>query len=363
MFVNGPRTLLALALAISEVLSARAQGTVDALPMEEFLPLAKSDRTKLLAGKVLVKTLASKSGREVGVAGVVRLNVPPEFFLGQYRDIAAFKSSPQITQIGQFGRPPDASDLKNLTWEPAELNALRKCHAGDCGMKLSSDAMQSLRGRVDWTRPDHQALAQSLLRNLLTGYVSEYMAAGNPALMRYNDKDPPVILREEFQGILDAFSWIRDVAPELRDYLLSYPERPPSGAENLFYWSKERFGLKPVVSITHVAIERKMHNGRDWLLIASKQLYASHYFEGSLGLTVLIGDSEPSDGRGSWMVYMNRSRADALGGWLASVKRAVVARRLSSGMTREIERLRSRLEKAYREADLPKAEKADAASN
>ncbi len=349
LFVNGGRTLLAITLAISEVVPARAQSGM-ALPMEQFLPLAKNDRAKLLAGKVLVKTLASKSEREVGVAGVVRLNVPPEFFLRQYRDIATFKRSPQITQIGQFGRPPDATDLEKLTWEAAELNGLKKCRTGDCGMKLSSDAMQNLRGRIDWTRPDHQALAQSVLRDLLVAYVTEYMTAGNPALMRYNDKDPPVLLREEFQGILDAFSWIRDLAPELREYLLSYPELPPAGAENLFYWSKERFGLKPVVSVTHVAIGRKVHNGRDWLLIASKQLYASHYFEGSLGLTVLIDDGEPSYGRGCWMVYMNRSRADGLGGWLASVKRAVVARRLSSGMTREIERIRSRLENAYREA-------------
>jgi hypothetical protein len=51
------------------------------------------------------------------------------------------------------------------------------------------------------------------------------------------------------------------------------------------YWSKEKFGLQPVVSLTHVAIyKRPLPDGTN-VLIASKGIYATRYFEALLGPT------------------------------------------------------------------------------
>jgi hypothetical protein len=45
-------------------------------------------------------------------------------------------------------------------------------------------------------------------------------------------------------------------------------------------------------------------------LIASKQIYASHYFEASLELTALVEAKEPGENSGFFLLYLNRSRLD-----------------------------------------------------
>jgi hypothetical protein len=60
--------------------------------------------------------------------------------------------------------------------------------------------------------------------------------------------------------------------------------------EDFIYWSKQKFGLKPVIAVTHVSIYRKPESRRP--LIASKQVCTSHYFEASLWLTAVVASSQ-----------------------------------------------------------------------
>jgi hypothetical protein len=47
--------------------------------------------------------------------------------------------------------------------------------------------------------------------------------------------------------------------------------------------------------------------------VASKMIYASHYFWAGLELRALVPD--PSRGQGFWFVIVNRSRSDGLSGF------------------------------------------------
>jgi len=78
--------------------------------------------------------------------------------------------------------------------------------------------------------------------------------------------------------------------PALRQYLLDYPNAQLPNATSFLYWQQVRFGLKPTVRINHVV----MMDEPDRIIVASKQLYASHYFWTALELRVLISD--PSRG-------------------------------------------------------------------
>jgi hypothetical protein len=44
-----------------------------------------------------------------------------------------------------------------------------------------------------------------------------------------------------------------DVLPELRRYLLEYPDAALAGADSFFYWEKVSFGLKPTIRVNHGA--------------------------------------------------------------------------------------------------------------
>ena len=66
------------------------------------------------------------------------------------------------------------------------------------------------------------------------------------------------------------------------------------------------------------------------MLIASKGIYANHSLEASLGLTALIHSKSSALPR-TYLVYVNRSRTDALRGLFAGSKRTLIGGRLRDG--------------------------------
>lgn len=77
---------------------------------------------------------------------MVHIDVTPDFFISQYRQIEGFKRSPEVLQIGKFGEVPDAADLQTLPFDSGELRALQKCRSGDCSVKISSRMLEEFRG-------------------------------------------------------------------------------------------------------------------------------------------------------------------------------------------------------------------------
>ena len=115
--------------------------------------------------------------------------------------------------------------------------------------------------------------------------------------------------------------------PEFQKYLEEFPQARPESAsivEDFLYWSKEDFGLKPVTSVTHVTIYKRSHGhcfGRD------------HRFERNLWQPLLqivsrtdgIYTSSGSDPPRTYLIYVNRSRTDALRGLFPGLKRSLLA--------------------------------------
>jgi hypothetical protein len=72
--------------------------------------------------------------------------------------------------------------------------------------------------------------------------------------------------------------------------------------------------------------------------IASKQIYAMHYFDASLGLTLLVRDpSAPFPA--TYVVYLNRSRIDLFDGLFGGVARRIAAGRARSLVAQQLARL------------------------
>lgn len=294
---------------------------------------------------VFSKILPNTRKGEVAVAGAVRIPVTIDFFLDRFRDIETFKKGPAVLSIGKFGDPPQEQNLTMLTIEKKELDALEGCRPGKCGMKLSADMMKRLRsGAASFGQGSR---LESEFRAVLWEYVSAYMTNGTPAMITYSDSDPPVQTFTEFLELLKQFSWLERDARRLVEALRGSFRTARPELDGFFYWSKERFGLKPVASITEVVILRTTIEGKPWAFIASKQIYADHYFEASLGLTVLAGESaDPANAMVS-MAYFNRSMTDGLRGWFASIERSIVERRVRSGMAKNLSEVKDKLGKAY----------------
>ena len=295
-------------------------------------------------GEIIVKLPKTAETREVAAFAIMRLDISADFFVTRVHDIVTFKKSDNVLQIGKFSNPPRLEDLSGLTLDPAEIETIRRCKVNKCDLKMSARNIERFRKEVNWTAPGYRERATVLAREMLFEYVQAYLGGGNAALGEYNDKSYPVRLADEFQSLLQPAPYMYEYVSEFQRYLQEFPNGRPAAAEDFIYWSKEKFGLKPVVTVTHITIY-KPHDGD--VLIASKGIYANHYFEASLGVTGFIQSRSFEPSR-SYLIYINRSRADALRGLFAGLKRSLISGSLRDGAKKNMELIKQKLETDYK---------------
>jgi hypothetical protein len=111
--------------------------------------------------------------------------------------------------------------------------------------------------------------------------------------------------------------------------------------ESFVYWSQEQAAGKPAVTVSHVTLVRTEQPGIPPALAISRQVYASHYMNGAVGITAVI---RSADGARHYLVYVNRTHIDVLGGFLAPLKRAIIEGRVEDETAGIFTELRRRIE-------------------
>jgi hypothetical protein len=306
--------------------------------------LTDDEIKRVEAGHVVARTVGAHDSREVATLGVVRIQATPEFYVERLADIVNFKRDEAVLQIGTFSTPPLLADVANLTLDAWDVGKLRECRIRDCGVQLSADAIERFRQGVDWRRNDSERQASRVMQQTLLEYVTRYRDTGASAAVQYADQDTPVDVGVEFRSLLDADARTWQQFPLLRQHLLGYPIDTP-GTTDIFYWSKERVSRRVVVSVTHLAIA-KMTSGPAHYAIASRQIYGSHYFDASVGLTVLL-QAQTDQTRSMYLVYLNRSRVDLFDGMFGAIARRLVATRARALVVEQLGRLQRAIERDF----------------
>lgn len=280
--------------------------------LSEKLNFSGREFSEIKNGKVVVKLIDTRLRREVAVFGIVRLQVPRKYFTGIYRDERDFIETATALQVGRFGNPAREADVAALIIDPDDIRAIKDCKVGDCQIKMSEKSMREFQQNIDWTSPDYSMQVTRLFKRKMVNYVNAYLKGGNAALTEYDDQKYPLRLVDEFEDLLKESPYLFVYAPKFHRYLREFPRYKLPNIEDHIFWLKEDIGTKRLItSILHVSIYRPQEDRFFDLLVSSKQIYASHYFEAAFGITALADD--PDDGEtGFYLLYMNRSRIDAL---------------------------------------------------
>lgn len=313
--------------------------------LQNYLNFSQKEIESMEQGEVVVKVF-DRGGieNEVGAFGVVRLNIPKEFFVEQFRDIVSFTESDAVEQIGKFSASPSLQDIQTLVVESSEIEDVKRCRPGSCKLKMDTAMMERFQREIDWQSPDYQEQATRLMQQLLVDYVKAYLTHGDAALGEYHDQADPISQAEAFQGLLKNSSYLIHYVPELYAYLKEFPHGELPNAENFIYWSKEIFGLKPVINLFHVTIYTRERRGKTDVFITSKQIYASHYFETSLGFTAFVEETGNQGEPASFLMYLNRSRFDQLRGKLKGLIVSLAKGRVHDGVKMYFRQVKDRLE-------------------
>ena len=313
--------------------------------LQKYFNFSREELAAIETGKIVAKLPKTIDKREVSALGVVRLNVSKELFVEKYMDVESFKKGQTVGQVRKFSSPPSLADLRELDLELDHLNALKNCKVGECNVKIPAELIEQLRKKINWSAPNHKERATALTRQFLLDYVRAYLKDGNTALVTYADQLYPQRLTDEVRSMLDQSPYLFETAPEFFKYLGDFPQAQLPGAEDFLYWSKEKQrGFKTVLGLTHVTVYRQKDERGSQIIIASKQLYANHYFEGSLALTWLVDAEAQAEKPGCYLIYLNRSRMDGLRGAMSWLKRSISRGRIRDGLVKNLQLTKETLE-------------------
>ncbi len=277
-------------------------------------------------------------------------NVEPFKFFRDYiglkeDQIAAIRNGKAVAKIVESRTPDEVfSDLEGFTLEPEDIKQLKNCEPGHCEVQLPTEAMDEFKQSVNWSVPDTANQVNRLGQKMALEALERYIQGGNAALGTYRDKHHPAEVAETFRSLLSRSKALPVYLPELDRYLLDYPE---TGAENIqseFYWEKVNFGLKPTLRIVQAILYRGPRSTDPAYAIAVKQLYASHYFETALDLTVCVRDQENPERPGFYLITLKGSQQAGLTGLKGGIVRKVAVDRTRSSLERALAAIKQRLE-------------------
>lgn len=310
----------------------------------EYIGLDEEQISGIRNGKAFAKILDSPTEDQVFVFGSVYINSTPERYLQLASDIEALRKLPSYLAIRKFSDPPQLADLERFTLEEEDIKQLKDCKAGHCGVQLPTEAMEEFQRSVDWSAPDAAYQANHLAQQMALKALLDYQHGGNAALGTYRDKKHPAAVAETFSSLLSRSKALPVYLPELRSYLLDYPNAESKDIESQFYWEKVNFGLKPTLRMVQAVIYRGKSPSEPAYAVAVKQLYASHYFETALDLTVCVKDTERPGHAGFYLITMKGSEQAGLTGLKGSIVRKIAVDKTRSSLERALVSIKQKLE-------------------
>ena len=309
------------------------------------LGLTAQQRVAIDEGRPVARVLPWGGPSEIYVFGAVYINASPAVYLRSARDVGRLAGSPGYLGIGELPAKPTGLDLKDLTLDADDINALRNCREAACDVQLPIASIQTFHDAVNWSQPDAAGQVNGLARGMVLDLAREYRRGGNTALGVYRDKQHPARVAAQFETMVGRSAALPDVLPELRQYLLHYPDADLRGADSFFYWEKVSFGLKPTIRVNHGVIYRAQTRDGEIGAVAIKQLYASHYFHTALDVSVCLPDAAHPGRHGFYLLTLKGSEQDGLTGVKGSMLRRTVLDKTRASLEKALAAIKQTVER------------------
>jgi hypothetical protein len=289
-------------------------------------------------GAIYVDVLPGR-GRELAVIAATPTTATPERLLAWMRRVDVIQRSRYVPHVARFSTPPRFEDVAALTLDDKEIDDIRKCRPGDCGVKLSDEEIARLQQQLK--QPGGTRLAvEDEFRRTVYDRARHYLAEGDAGVPLDQDHPEPAPADARFATLADRLGLTSPRLPGVAQYLSAYPHAThPDVVDSFLYWSRETLGFKPITNITHLTLMRSQTPGMPPALVIAKQVYANHYKDAAVAITAITGSSDRP-----YLVYAHRSEVDVLDGVWGGLARHMIERRVKDEAPALLNALRFRLE-------------------
>jgi hypothetical protein len=300
--------------------------------------LTASELEALEAGRPVARLLTADSGDEV-VFGAVWIEATVADYLRAMRDIERFECGGSFTTTRRLSDPPRVEDFADMSLTDVDVADLRSCRTGKCNVILTNTSLEKFQRDIDWSSATAAESVERMARQMAFSIVEAYTASGSAGLGPYVDEARPVVPIQDLSAVLERMPMLSRSEPDFRRLLIGYPNVQLPNSTSFFYWQIVHFGLKPTIRINHVVIT----SAPDHFVVASKQLYASHYFRAAVEIRHLIPD--PARGRGFWLLDVSAARVEGLNGLVGSLIRGHVHSETLKGLADGLEATKLKIER------------------
>ena len=311
---------------------------------QQYIGLNDDQIASIEQGKAIARALPTPAPSEIVVFGAVYINATPEDYLRVARNLESLRSLPNYLGIRQFSSPPKLSDLEGFVLEEDDIKDLKNCKPGRCQLQLPTESMEEFQKSVNWSAPDVADQVNRLAQKMALEELTRYQRDGNRALGTYYDKQDPLYVVDQFESLLNESASMAHYLPDLQRYLIGYPQAQLANSETLFYWERVKFGLKPTLRMNQMVINRGSQSSGSVDSVAIKQLYASHYFQTALDLSVCARDSTRPGEKGFYLITVKGSRQAGLTGPKGAIIRKAALSRTRSALEASLMHVKSVLE-------------------
>lgn len=316
----------------------------DALAAEfQFSP---ADLAKAETGRAVARVSPTGKPDDVRMAGVILVRVSSDDFIRAFRDIEHFEMGKEVLQTGRFSSPPAEADIEGRHLPVLSKAELFACRPGNCTYKMPAQAMEDLRTKIDWTAPDANARAEAMVRKLIIARLLDYQRRGDAALAVYDDSAAPYSVAGGLHSLIgrEARLWSR--FPDLLRYAENYPMDKPADTDDFFYWQEAAFGLKRVVRLQHVIIQKVPRAAEaPHYAIISKMLFATHYFRAAIEFDYVYPVKSAAGEPTVYFFAAQRSYVDGLTGARGAILRKIAENRSPASLAANLDLAKKQLER------------------
>lgn len=302
--------------------------------LRDVVGLNDADLAAVEKGQVISRLLPETDKGEIAAFGILRVTASADRLQQLALDVKSYRSMEGVAQIGVFSDPPSPGDCHALVVPDPDIDAIKKCKAGECGVKITDDVAARI-SQVDWTAPGARDQVAAAFRDMCVTLASGFRSRGIDAVGTMVDKEQPKSRAREFQKVLANSPYLFKYVKDFQQHLAAYPNGSYPGARSTLYWAKDTFSPKPVISISCQTVAR--HG--DVVLIASQLVAASHYF--NAGLDACVG--VPAPGGGMYLVDVYRVRIDPPTGMMAGPAMKKVQGGIKDGVHKSLSGLAAKL--------------------
>ena len=322
-------TVSATALAVDQPSTASTEQL-----LRERLGVSAVNVARFTAGEILVATIPSDAPNEIAAAGAMRASGDLRRLTAWLKDIASFIRATGTENVGAIGTPATAADFLPVPLDDVEFADLASCRPGNCEIRMPAAYLARFQKEVNWKAPEARTQSAALARSLIADYTAAYQRGGDAALGAFHNQQQPNHAATQFRDMLRRSAKAWDLAYPFVSYLETFPSERPAGTEDRFYWTRDRIGRKPTLTLHHVAIQ-EFSDGR--VLAADKQFYASRQLDAALLLVLGIPNADKT---GFDLIVSVKARADGVSGVAGRLLRGRIEKELTSGLTTYLNWLR-----------------------